>query len=175
MASPPSGYRIREAARRDRDLLAEMFRAFVEEQSAWGGMFGVESGPHDEYSEMFDRVFAAEESSDWTIRIAETEAGSPVGFLMATFSTRPDFFHEASRGKIEDAWVRPEHRRSGIARALALEALGWVRSRGAGRVILQVAGRNAAGQAFWRRLGFEPFMDVMEMDVSKMDVMERDL
>ncbi len=165
MATPPSGYRIREAVRQDRDLLAEMFRSFVEEQSEWGGMFGVEPGHHDEYGKMFDRVFAAEPSEDWTIQIAETEAGSPVGFLMATFATRPDFFHETSRGKIEDTWIRPEHRRSGLARALVLDALEWIRSRGAGRVILQVAGRNTAGQAFWRGLGFEPFMDVMERDL----------
>lgn len=158
----PAGFRIREALRQDRDLLAEMFRAFVEEQSGWGGMFGVEPGPHDEYGKMFDRTFSAEPRENFTILIAETDAGSPVGFMMATFAVRPDFFHETSRGRIEDTWVRPEHRRSGIARALVEQAFEWIRGRGAGRVILQVAGRNAAGQAFWRELGFEPFMDVME-------------
>lgn len=161
----PAGYRIREALRRDRDLLAEMFRSFVEEQSEWGGMFGVEPGAHDEYGAMFERAFDAEPRGNFLIRIAETEAGSPVGFLMATFATRPGFFHETARGRIEDTWIRPEHRRSGIGRALVESALEWIRRRGAGRVILQVAQRNLAGQAFWRELGFEPFMDVMERDL----------
>ena len=165
----PAGFRIREATRRDRDLLAEMFRSFLEEQSEWGGMFGVEAGPHAEYGEMFDRVFDAAASEDgrgdWTLLIAETDAGSPVGFTWATFATRPGFFHETSRGRIEDTWVRPEQRRSGIARALVLDALAWIKSRGAGRVILQVAQRNDAGRSFWRELGFEPFMDVMQLDL----------
>ena len=163
--SVPAGYRIREAVRQDRDLLAEMFRSFVEEQSEWGGMFGVEPGPRDEYGEMYERILDAKPREDWTIRIAETEAGSPVGFVMATWATRPEFFHETSRGKIEDTWIRPEHRRSGIGRALIEQVLDWIQGRGAGRVILQVAGRNDAGQAFWRELGFEPFMDVMQRDL----------
>lgn len=161
----PAGYRIRDAVKRDRDLLAEMFRSFVEEQSEWGGMFGVEPGAHDEYGAMFDRFLGSEQDENASIQIAETETGSPVGFLMASFATRPDFFHERARGRIEDTWVRPEHRRSGIARALVASALEWIRSRGAARVILQVARRNDAGQAFWRELGFEPFMDVMERDL----------
>ncbi len=160
-----AGFRVREATRRDRDLLAEMFRSFVEEQSEWGGMFGVEAGPHGEYGEIFDRVFEAEPSEDWTILIAETDAGSPVGFTWATFARRPDFFHETSRGRIEDTWVRPEQRRSGVARVLVEQALAWVKGRGAGRVILQVAQRNDGGRAFWSELGFEPFMDVMQRDL----------
>ena len=128
-------------------------------------MFGVEPGPHDEYGAMFDRLFSTDADENFTVWIAETETGSPVGFLMASFATRPDFFHERARGRIEDTWIRPEHRRSGIARGLVESALEWIRSRGAGRVILQVAQRNDAGQAFWRELGFEPFMDVMERDL----------
>lgn len=159
------GIRIRPAVRRDRDLLAEMSRSFFEEQAHWGGMFGVEPGTHPEYEEMWERFFDADTPEDSLLLIAETDAGSPVGFTMATFATRPDFFHETSRGKIEDTWVREEYRRSGIGRLLVEEALAWVKQRGAGRVILQVAARNEAGQRFWRQMGFEPFMDVMERDL----------
>ena len=173
-APAPDGYRIRTATRRDQDLLAEMFRAFLEEQSEWGGMFGVEPGTHPQHGELFARVLETQAGADGVVLIAEavSEVGdgaeshaSPVGFLMATVATRPGFFRESSRGRIEDAWVRPEHRQAGVGRALVEAALEWVRGRGAARVILQVARRNAAGQAFWRAMGFGAFMDVMERDL----------
>ena len=169
-APAPAGYRIRPATRRDQDLLAEMFRGFLEEQSGWGGMFGIEPGRHPAYTDMFARLLESHAGSDGLILIAETETrgdgfASPVGFLMATFATRPGFFRESSRGRIEDAWVRPEHRRAGLGRALVEAALAWARERGAARVILQVARRNEAGRAFWREMGFETFMDVMESDL----------
>ena len=172
-ADAPAGYDIRPATRRDQDLLAEMFRGFLEEQSDWGGMFGVESGAHPEYTAMFARLLESQAGDGGVILVAETQVesapdsgfASPVGFLMATVASRPAFFHESSRGRIEDAWVRPEHRRSGIGRALVEAAVAWARQQGAARMILQVARRNEAGLAFWREMGFETFMDVMERDL----------
>ena len=161
----PAGHRVRHATPRDRDLLAELFRAFVEEQSDWGGMFGVEPGPHDEYASFVARWLDAAKRGGELALLAETASGSPVGFLFASVATRDAFFHERHRGRIDDVWVRPGHRRSGIGRALADAALAWIRAQGPGRVILQVARRNEAGQAFWRSLGFGAFMDVMERDL----------
>ena len=41
-------------------------------------------------------------------------------------------------------------------------ACAWARERGASRVEVRVAARNAAGQAFWRSLGFGAFVDVLD-------------
>ncbi len=161
----PAGFRIRHATPRDRDVLAELFRSFVEEQSGWGGMFGVEPGPHPEYEALTARLIAGTEGGHDLVLVAETDLASPVGFLFASFARRQAFFHEQSRGKIEDTWIRPAYRRTGLGRALVVAALDWVKERGADRVILQVARQNEAGQAFWREMGFGPFMDVMERDL----------
>lgn len=69
---------------------------------------------------------------------------------------------ETARAEIADLGVRPEHRRRGAGRALAEQALGWARSRGAERVEVRVAARNREGQAFWRALGYEGFVDVLQ-------------
>jgi ribosomal protein S18 acetylase RimI-like enzyme len=42
------------------------------------------------------------------------------------------------------------------------ESLRWMASRNLPRAALQVAVANAAGQAFWRALGFGDAMDVLE-------------
>ena len=38
----------------------------------------------------------------------------------------------------------------------------WLRERGVPRVEVRVAVRNAAGQAFWRALGYDDLVDVLQ-------------
>jgi GNAT superfamily N-acetyltransferase len=68
---------------------------------------------------------------------------------------------EAARAEIADLGVRAGSRRRGNGRALAEQALLWARSRGAERLEVRVAARNPEGQAFWRALGYEAFVDVL--------------
>jgi hypothetical protein len=45
---------------------------------------------------------------------------------------------------------------------LAAAALDWTAERGVDRVEVRVASGNAEGQAFWRGLGFDDLMDVLQ-------------
>ena len=69
---------------------------------------------------------------------------------------------EDERAEISDLWVDPEARRRGIGRALVDASLAWVRQRGVVRVSVRVAVANAEGQAFWRALGFDDLLDVLQ-------------
>jgi GNAT superfamily N-acetyltransferase len=69
---------------------------------------------------------------------------------------------EAHRVEITELVVARGARRGGRGRALVEAALAWARERGAARVEVRVAARNAAGQAFWRSLGFGAFVDVLD-------------
>lgn len=66
-----------------------------------------------------------------------------------------------ARGTVDEGWlgvtaveVAPEHRRSGVGRALMAALLGWAAGRGADRCYLQVDEANSPALAFYRRLGF---------------------
>jgi GNAT superfamily N-acetyltransferase len=58
--------------------------------------------------------------------------------------------------------VEPDWRRRGVATQLVRVALGWIRARGVERVEVRVAAGNAEGQAFWRALGFGPYMQILQ-------------
>ena len=89
------------------------------------------------------------------------EAGGLVGFCSVRVEPSPAAMVEASRAEIADLGVRADQRREGIGRALALAARTWAGARGAERLEVRVAARNPEGQAFWRALGYEGFVDVL--------------
>ncbi|MBL1083662.1 GNAT family N-acetyltransferase [Streptomyces actinomycinicus] len=60
------------------------------------------------------------------------------------------------RGSISHAVVAPGHRRSGLARVMATDALAAFRRRGVRRVALAVLDGNPAAAALWTRAGFSP-------------------
>lgn len=84
-----------------------------------------------------------------------------LGFCAAHFEVAPASLAETGRVSITELFVRDSRRRSGLGRALAEAAFAWAKERGAERVEVRVAVRNAAGQGFWRALGFGDFVDVL--------------
>lgn len=87
---------------------------------------------------------------------------APAGFCAVAIETAPLALVERRRAVITELYVRLDLRRRGAGRAMAENALDWARSRGAVRVEVRVAARNAEGQAFWRALGFGDFVDVLD-------------
>jgi len=84
------------------------------------------------------------------------------GLCMTRIQQAPPIRREAQRAEIGELFVRADARRRGVGRALVGEALAWVRERGVERVVVRVDAANALGQAFWRGIGFDDSMDVLE-------------
>lgn len=74
--------------------------------------------------------------------------GEPIGFA---------WFTPPQRGvaRLEYLYVRPAHRRGGIARRLVDAAAVELRPRGATHLVLEVVATNDAARATWEALGFE--------------------
>jgi len=68
-------------------------------------------------------------------------------------------------GFIHDIAVDDSQRRAGVATALMEAAMEWLRSRGAPRVILGTAERNAAAQRLFEKLGFRRTMIEMTREL----------
>jgi len=85
-----------------------------------------------------------------------------VGFCCVRVDRAPPILEETRRAEITDLGVRVAHRRRGLGRSLAAAAFDWTTERGVDRVEVRVAKRNAEGQAFWRELGFDDLMDVLQ-------------
>ena len=90
-----------------------------------------------------------------TCLVAEAE-GEIVGVILAG--------NDGRRGYIYHTAVRPDHRRGGIGRSLAEAALEALRQSDIHKVALVAFERNAAGNAFWQRMGFGLRQDLSYRD-----------
>jgi len=68
-------------------------------------------------------------------------------------------------GFIHDIVVDDRARRTGLAGALVAEAVAWLRSRGAPRVMLWTAEQNDTAQRLFTRLGFRRTMVEMTLEL----------
>lgn len=81
------------------------------------------------------------------------EAGRIVGVIIAG--------HDGRRGFIYHTAVRPECRKQGIATQLVEHAMAALEKEGIHKAALVVFERNALGNAFWERIGFEKRTDLV--------------
>jgi ribosomal protein S18 acetylase RimI-like enzyme len=70
--------------------------------------------------------------------------------------------YDGHRGWLYAAAVLPSHRRQGVAKALAQDAVTRLQGLGCHKVNLQVRSGNADAAAFWRSMGFD-FEDRISM------------
>ncbi|GAA3822510.1 GNAT family N-acetyltransferase [Streptomyces chiangmaiensis] len=93
--------------------------------------------------------------------IAETPDGTWVGTLTvlveeAGTTDWAGFPVERRQGHVVGVFVRPEHRGTGLTKALFDAGLEWAWKRGAERVRLIVHEDNERAKAFYRKAGFVP-------------------
>ncbi|MFA5940286.1 MAG: GNAT family N-acetyltransferase [Sinimarinibacterium sp.] len=138
---------IRAATATDVPVLLELVRALAE------------------YEKLLDEVVATEEALRETLfgerRYAEAiiawQDDRALGFALyfhnySTFLAKPGIY-------LEDLFVRPEHRGSGLGRKLLAAVAGIAVERGCGRLEWAVLDWNAPAIAFYARLGARPLKE----------------
>lgn len=104
------------------------------------------------------------DDEDVIVFVAERE-GAVIGYVYAGLEPRSWKELRDACGFIHDVAVEEAGRRSGAATALVEAAAGWLRSRGAPRVVLWTADRNEAAQRLFDRLGFRRTMVEMTREL----------
>ena len=109
---------------------------------------------HVTLSDWFRSRLTEKETRSW---LAE-ETGTAVGYAYATFNERPanPFTHHLRWLEIVQLGVRPDHRRSGIARALVDAAIAEADTRGLRDIRIRAWSFNDDAQRTFTRLGFVP-------------------
>ncbi len=157
-ARPAAGVALRRARARDLDRLLALYERLAEHHGPAGARFALR-GPGDETLRAHLAARLADPGA--CLQVAE-EAGDLLGFCLVATARRPAFFAETERIEVEGLYVREARRRAGLGRSLVESALAAVDPAGRLRVELAVARGNAGGSGFWRALGFEPVVDVLE-------------
>ena len=100
---------------------------------------------------------AARTSENWTSQVLELPTfvavsdGQDVGMVRYAQDGAG-----AETGWLISMWVAPHVRRQGVGGALVDAVAEWARSRGATRLLLDVADANAPAVSLYARKGFEP-------------------
>jgi ribosomal protein S18 acetylase RimI-like enzyme len=147
---------IRKAQRRDLESLGRLGAMLMrthyqfDRQRFLAPGTGTESG----YARFLGSVL---ESSEDCVFVAEEEA-RVVGYVFAALEPLSWKELRGPAGFIHDVAVAEEFRRSGTGRKLMEVAIGWLRERGAPRVMLGTAAANDAAQSLFHQLGFRTTM-----------------
>ncbi|HYS72858.1 MAG TPA: GNAT family N-acetyltransferase [Thermoplasmata archaeon] len=93
--------------------------------------------------------------------VAEPD-GRAIGFLLGAVLERPKVFERRRYGHIYDVFVDAARRNRGVGEALANAALEWFRAHRVDRVELYAHTRNESGLRFWKRMGFETTVYILD-------------
>jgi GNAT superfamily N-acetyltransferase len=104
------------------------------------------------------------EDDEVIVLVAERD-GHVVGYVYAGLEPLSWKELRDACGFVHDIVVDDTVRRAGVATALLEAAIDWLRSRGAPRVMLWTADRNAAAQRLFERLGFRRTMIEMTREL----------
>ena len=102
------------------------------------------------------------------VLVAET-AGAVIGYAYAGVESSDYMALRGPAGVLHDVVVDPGHRGRGVGRLLVGAALAFLRSRGAPRVVLSTAARNAAAQRLFASVGFRETMIEMTRELDETD------
>lgn len=106
------------------------------------------------------------DARDVVVLVAE-ENGEVVGYTYAGVEGRDYMSLRGPAGVVYDIVVDPNHRRSGVGRALLQATLDFLKSHGAPRVVLSTATRNDAAQRLFERAGFRRTMVEMTAELGE--------
>ena len=142
-----AGARIREATEGDVPLILSLIRELAEYEKLSHEVVATEEALRE--SLFGERRYAE-------VLIAEHD-GAPAGFALffhnySTFLGKPGIY-------LEDLYVRPEFRGSGIGKKLLAHLAGLAKRRGCGRLEWWVLDWNEPSIGFYKKLGAVPMDD----------------
>lgn len=153
--------RIRKAKTDDTRVLAELWHEMARFHARQGSYWRIKPNCKKGYMTYMQEVVGAR---DKAVFIAEGD-GRPIGFVMVQLSSRARIFVEREHGLVVDLAVTKAVRRSGIGQRLFERAVRWCKSHGVKTLEVRVAASNPLATAFWRKMGFEPYMVMNKREV----------
>ena len=158
---------LRRAEKRDRDRVADLWAAFLEEQAALDSRFQLADDARERFENDFPVWIDDETQRTFVVEEKKAEAGTLVGFATAHRWGPPPIYAEASEVFVDEFYVVPEARRAGVGRRLAGALRDWAEELNADRLRLRVVHANEDGQAFWEAVGGKPFSMTMTVELDR--------
>lgn len=141
---------VRSGKRDDTAAAAWLWVKSAEEHTLYDSVYATSSD-----AEKIMRRFLADlsASSLSCLFVAERD-GVVIGFLSGEMREGSPAFEPKTWAAVEDVYVLPDHRSSGVGHVLFEKFQEWARRKGASGISLQVAAGNARARKLYESLGF---------------------
>ncbi len=146
---------VRRATAADREAIGRLWQEMMDYHCTLDPeAFALAEDALSCWLEWFDTILPDENRA---VLVAEAD-GQPVGYVHGTVGETPPVYAQRKHGAIVEISVTSGWRRRGVGGKLVAALFDWLRQRQLAEVRLGRPPRNPLATAFWRKMGFEPYM-----------------
>ena len=146
---------IRKAKQTDLIDIAELWKEFIDYHKELDSIF-TRSRNSIYYFKKYASNYITSKKS--LVLIAKFQ-NKTVGYSISYLAKYPSVFASTKHGFISDLMVSKDFRSSGLGKKLFKENVTWFKLKNIKRVELSVSVKNLSATKFWKKMGFETFMD----------------
>ncbi len=147
---------VRPAGADDLPRVSELFGALHAYNATFDKAFELSDEWPGYLAEAFNRALGQPDAL-WALAWDGAEA---VGLLIAETHLEPPIFRRRYWLELSALYVRPSHRRYGVARQLVDHLTAWAEARGLDAIQLYVSAANAGARDFYARQGFTVLQEI---------------
>lgn len=156
---------IRQAVASDRARIGVLWRELMTLHSELDSRFRIMPDGEQRYVRHIHERIRTRDSRVFVAQDVQTR--QIVGYILGELQTRPPIAMPGIYGFISDICVQQDWRGEGVGQALFEEMREWLRTRKALFIELYVSEANPDSNAFWNKMGFNPFLKLMHLDLEK--------
>jgi ribosomal protein S18 acetylase RimI-like enzyme len=149
-----NGLRIRKAAAGDLDAIGVLWQEFMDFHRQRDPHFARSADGHERFKEFI----GGQVTADTSCVLVAIQDGTVVGYCLAALAKYPPVFEHRDYGTVFDLAVTSRCRRTGIGEQLYRAIEAWFVEHNVHRIEIRVAVSNEVSTAFWRKMGFSPFV-----------------
>jgi ribosomal protein S18 acetylase RimI-like enzyme len=154
---------IRRATSEDTNAIVELWKEYMDFHAERDHHFTrSEEGPH-----RFGEYISGRIVDDASCVLVAEHEQDVMGYCLATLAKFPSVFAYREYGSISDLAVTARFRHQGIGQALVEAAFRWFAERDVHRIEVRAATSNEVSTAFWRKMGFAPYIEILYREQSR--------
>ncbi len=156
---------VRPATQADLPRVSELFGALHAYNATFDKAFELSDAWPTYLAEAFTRAVDQPDAL-WILAWDGDEA---VGLLIAETHLEPPIFRRGQWLELSALYVRPSHRRYGVARQLVDYLTAWAEARGLDAIQLYVSAANVGARDFYARQGFTVLQEIWRKRLASPD------